>query len=203
MKTRDYIGSSHLIECTGKKQNGEGYVAWIPTWLPKKYPNDSLIVLFCVASVQPLRFWSFVRSNPKTPSNSQLLVNIPAYTTLILTSSMEGTIMSEYSEWKKQTRMSTKKLFMLLLNFKFQKHILIFHRVPSKNLKKDGAPYHCEIRSQTNRIWADGEKKLKDCEEKIYINDDITLLRARLATSSSRPSMMINVKFKNKQRLSE
>ena len=47
-------GSSHLIEYTGKGQNGKGWVAWIPTWLPKKIPkgfmNLPFLCGFCAAS---------------------------------------------------------------------------------------------------------------------------------------------------------
>ena len=47
-------GPSHLIECTGKGQNGKGCVAWNPTWLPKKIPkgfmNRPFLCCFCAAS---------------------------------------------------------------------------------------------------------------------------------------------------------
>ena len=50
----DDEGSSHLIECTGKGQNGQGCVAWVPTWLPKRIPkgflNRPFLCGFCAAS---------------------------------------------------------------------------------------------------------------------------------------------------------
>ena len=61
--------------------------------------------------------------------------------------------------------------------------ISICHRVPSRNLKKDeGRPILVKIvRRQLKRGLMANKKSLEDCEEKIFINDDITLLRARLA----------------------
>ena len=61
--------------------------------------------------------------------------------------------------------------------------ISICHRVPSRNLEKDeGPPIIVNfVRRQTKSGLMTNKKSLKDCEEKIFINDDITLLRARLA----------------------
>ena len=61
--------------------------------------------------------------------------------------------------------------------------ISICHRVPSRNVKKDeGRPIIVKfVRRQTKSGLMANKKSLKDCEEKIFINDDITLLRARLA----------------------
>ena len=60
--------SSNLIDCTRKGQNGKCSVTWIPTWLSKKYPKHSGIVLFCVASeVSELR-----EKQSKDPEQSQI-----------------------------------------------------------------------------------------------------------------------------------
>ena len=157
----------------------------VPTWLPnwKKYPKDSRIVPFCVASVHLLRFRSFLRSSPKTPSNPQLLVNFPAYSLLIRTSTREGAIMSEYSEWKKKP---TKMLLLMLLwkwDTKLQKQTSACYRVPRRNLKrmKGVLILWSFLRRQAKSGLMANKISLKEYEEKIYINDDITLLRARLA----------------------
>ena len=90
-------GSSHLIECTGKGQNGKGCVAWIPTWLPKKIPkgfmNRPFLCGFCAASEA-----SELREKQSQDSEQSSITGEPAYSMQILTSNMEGEIMSEYSE---------------------------------------------------------------------------------------------------------
>ena len=60
--------------------------------------------------------------------------------------------------------------------------INICHRVTSRNLEKDeGCPFVVKfVRRQKSGLMAN-KKSLKDCEEIIFINDDITLLRAPLA----------------------
>ena len=61
--------------------------------------------------------------------------------------------------------------------------ISICHRVPSRNVKPgQGRPIIAKfVRRQTKIGLMTNKKKLKDSENKIYINDDLTLLRARLA----------------------
>ena len=61
--------------------------------------------------------------------------------------------------------------------------ISICHRVPSRNLTKDeGRPIIVKVvPRQTKSGLMANKNSMKDCEEKIFINDDITLLRARLA----------------------
>ena len=61
--------------------------------------------------------------------------------------------------------------------------ISICHRVPSRNVKPgQGRPIISKfVRRQTKIGLMTNKKKLKDSENKIYINDDLTLLRARLA----------------------
>ena len=61
--------------------------------------------------------------------------------------------------------------------------ISICHRVPSRKLEKDeGPPIIVNVvRRQTKSGLMTNKKSLKDCEEKLFINDDITLLRVRLA----------------------
>ena len=61
--------------------------------------------------------------------------------------------------------------------------ISICHRVSSRNLKKDeGCPINVKfVRRQTKSGLMANKKSLKDCEEKIFISDDISLLRTRLA----------------------
>ena len=60
--------------------------------------------------------------------------------------------------------------------------INICHRKPNKNLKKKLRPIIEKlVRRQTKRGLMAYKQLLKDGEEKIFINDDITLLRARLA----------------------
>ena len=56
-------------------------------------------------------------------------------------------------------------------------YISIGHRVLSGNLKKDVKI----VRGQTKTGLMANSKSLKDCEEKNFINHDITLLRARIA----------------------
>ena len=89
-------GSSHLIECTGKRQNGKGCVAWIPTRLPKKPKgemNHPFLCDFCAASeVSELR-----EKQSKTLRIPLLLVIFPVSSTLNPTSSIEGEILSEFS----------------------------------------------------------------------------------------------------------
>ena len=61
--------------------------------------------------------------------------------------------------------------------------ISICHRVPSRNVKPgQGRPIIAKfVRRRTKIGLMTNKKKLKDSENKIYINDDLTLLRARLA----------------------
>ena len=61
--------------------------------------------------------------------------------------------------------------------------ISICHQVPSRNLKRDeGRPIIVNfVHRQTKSGLMANKKSLKNCEEKIFINHDITLLMARLA----------------------
>ena len=65
-------------------------------------------------------------------------------------------------------------------------HISVCHRVPSRNLKVDeGRSIIVKlVRRQTKSGLMTNKKSLNGCEEKIFINDDITLLMARLAKAS-------------------
>ena len=102
-------GSSHLIECTGKGQNGKGSVSWIPTWLPIKIPKGFMNRLFCVASVQLLRS----RSSEKQSQDSEQSPNTGKFSSLFNVDSNEQYGRRDnvriFGVKKKPTRTSTKK----------------------------------------------------------------------------------------------
>ena len=62
---------------------------------------------------------------------------------------------------------------------------IICHRVPSRSVKPgQGRPVCAKfVRMQTETDLMTNKSKLKECENRIYVNDDLTLSRARLATA--------------------
>ena len=68
--------------------------------------------------------------------------------------------------------------------------IKICHRAPCRNLEKDeGRPTTVKfVRRQTISGLMAHKQSMKQCEDKIFVNEDITLLRAQLAKALQLPA---------------
>ena len=173
----DEEGSTHLIECTGKgPDKGKGCQSWVPTWLPKKilkgFMDRPFLCGFCAAAeVADLQSkLAKITEKPQISGEQygrrdnvrifgvEEAPNEDVYQAVIDVAENAGCQVSRAD-------------------------ISICHRVPSRNVKPgQGRPIIAKfVRRQTKIGLMTNKKKLKDSENKIYINDDLTLLRARLA----------------------
>ena len=184
----DEEGSTHLIECTGKgPDKGKGCQSWVPTWLPKKihkgFMDRPFLCVFCAAAeVADLQSkLAKITEKPQISGELSSLFNADSNQQYGRRDNVRIFGVEEApNEDVYQAVIDVAEKAGCQVS---RADISICHKVPSRNVKPgQGRPIIAKfVRRQTKIGLMTNKKKLKDSENKIYINDDLTLLRARLA----------------------
>ena len=172
--------STRLFACTGKGPNGNQCPAWVPTWIPKRVPRSLMerpfLCRFCAATEwQDSRLY-FPNQSKKAPNSSHYSTHTP-------TSCLGGEITSVSSVWKRPT---DEDPYQKVVEVAQQVGLEILksdssvcHRVPSRTSKRPLIVNF--VRQHTNFELMTRKKKLREPNSPHYINEDLSLLGAKLA----------------------
>ena len=180
----DEDGKSHLIECSGPGQDGNGCVAWVPVWLPTRLPKNfterPFLCGYCAfTEVEKLRKEAHGDSKVQEIGSQICFYRMPMNNT-------DDEKMSEYLMWKsKQERMCISRLWMWWKEqvLKFVSDISVCYRLPARG--QSGKPIFVKfVRRETKLALMKKKSGLRHQSGRpIYIIDDITQLRVRVLKS--------------------
>ena len=181
---------AHLFGCTGRSPNGSPCPAWVPTWLPKRVPRGFMerpfLCGFCAAEEV-----AKLKTNPAPNDQASKLFSL-----------LQSDAEEQYG------RRDNIRIFGLdespdedpykvvldvanKVGVKIQENdISVCLRVPSR---KGERPLIVKfVRGQKRFELMSSEKKLRDSDSNVYLNDDITFLRGKTGCQTASKSSYKN-----------
>ena len=178
-------GKNHLIECSGRGQDGNGCVAWVPVWLPARLPkNFTERVFLCdycaFTEVEKLRKEAHGDSNVQKTNLSNFFLSD--------TNEQYGRreivrifgVEEQTGEDVYQRVVDVVKGTSVEIG---ERDISVCHRLPARG--QSGKPMIVKfVRRETKLALMKKKSGLRHLSGRpIFINNDITQLRARLLKS--------------------
>lgn len=190
-------GLTHLFGCTGSSPDGSPCPAWVPTWLPKRVPRGFMerpfLCGFCAAAEV-----AALKSAPAVNDESNKLFS------LLQTDANEQYgrrdnirvfgLEESPDEDPYEVMIGVAEKVGVELH---KSDISVCHRVPSRNGKR---PLIVKfVRREKKFELMNSKKKLRNSESQVYLNDDITLLRAKLAAKLRQKEDIKTVSMQNER----
>ena len=213
-KEKDEEGAVHLIECNGPGL-GKGCVAWVSTWLPKKLPKNFMkrkfLCGFCAAAEIEKLKEETVEQVKSVDEVKVKLANNVEQTKSGLASLFSSDAVEQYGRRDNIRIFGIKEnadedIYQEVINVAkcagvnvTKSDISICHRVPSRATDKPRPVIVKFVRRELKHRVMSCKRKLKENADMIFINDDITPLRARLAYALRRREDINGVHFINEK----
>ena len=181
----DKDGKNHLIECSGPGHDGNGYVAWVPVWLPTRLPKNftewPFLCGYCAfTEVEKLR--------KETHGDSKVQETL--LSTLFLPDASARYGRRENVRIFGVEEQTGEDVYQQVVDVVkgtgveiCKSDISVCHRLPARG--QSGKPIILKfVRRETKPALMRKKSGLRHQSGRpIYINDDITQLRARLLKS--------------------
>ena len=181
----DEVGKNHLIECSGPGQDGNGCVAWVSVWLPTQLPKNfterPFLCGYCASTeVEKLRKEAHGDSKVQETRLSSLLLSdandqYGRRENVRIFGVEEQTGEDVYEQVVDVVKRTSVEYC--------KSDISVCHRLPARG--QSGKPIIVKfVRRETKLALMKKKNGLRHQSGRpIYINDDITQLRARLLKS--------------------
>lgn len=184
MSTSDDEGSLHLIECNGTGINGDGCVAWVSTWLPKKLPRGfnerRFLCGYCAASEVEALKQTLNNAPLSTETQSSGLASVINADAVEQYGRRDNIRIFGMEEASGEDTYETVIQAAAATGVNITRaDISVCHRLPSR---RGPRPIIAKfVRREVKSSIMRGKRQLRERTDKIYINDDITPLRAKLS----------------------
>ena len=189
----DEAGKNHLIECSGSGQDGNGCVAWLPVWLPtrlpKKFTERPFLCGYC-AFTEVKKLGKEVHGDSKV-QETRLSI-------LFLSDANEQYGRRENVRTFGVEEQTGEDVYQQVVDVVkgtsveiCNSDISVCHRLPARG--QSGRPIFVKfVRRETKLALMKKKSCLRHQSGRpIYINDDITQLRARLKSLKEKPDVKV------------
>ena len=196
-ETGEEAGLTHLFGCTGRSPDGSPCPAWVPTWLPKLVPRGFMerpfLCGFCAAEEV-----AKLKTNSTPNDEASKLFSLLQSDANEQYGRRHNILIFGLEESPDEGPYQAVLDVANMVGVEIQKsYISVCHRVPSRKGKR---PLIVKfVRRQKKFELMSSKKKLRDSDSNVYLNEDFTFLRAKLAAKLRQKADIKAVSMQNER----